>query len=488
MRSTFAGFLSGTALSALALAGASVISTLAQDASGTTERAVDAAQEVDTPTPDALTASPEASAPAQTSAVAPSPSTDDSAADRPALANTLAEPDPDEPLEETGIEASGAPSPEVEGSEVALAEPEIETGATAQTGLPETVEPDAAIAGVAGLADPDPATAPDAMPRIAPTAEASRIDQSLASRDTAALAPEPNASFQNVDPSSSDRSVETTAGTIGDLARDVKTNRLPVIGGEVRLATDEPSEPDAAPASDLPPLERYAVPFENEAGKPLLSIVLIDDGSLPLGPAALGDFPHPVSFAIDVTRPDAAETAAQYRQAGYEVLAMTDLPATANAQDTEVTMATYLKAIPQAVALFDGYQGGLQPSHEASAQLGDILSDSGHGVILRPNGLNTAQKQMVRKGVPALTFFRDIDGKGEPALTIRRTLDQAVFKAGQSAENVVMVGRLKPETISALILWSLQDRAGSVALAPVSAVLRGPTDTADTGEAVREDG
>ena len=35
-----------------------------------------------------------------------------------------------------------------------------------------------------------------------------------------------------------------------------------------------------------------------------------------------------------------------------------------------------------------------------------------------------------------------------------------------------MVGRLRPETISALLLWGLQDRAQRVALAPVSAVLQ----------------
>jgi hypothetical protein len=35
-----------------------------------------------------------------------------------------------------------------------------------------------------------------------------------------------------------------------------------------------------------------------------------------------------------------------------------------------------------------------------------------------------------------------------------------------------MLGRLRAETISALLLWGLQDRAAQVALVPVSAVLR----------------
>ncbi len=53
---------------------------------------------------------------------------------------------------------------------------------------------------------------------------------------------------------------------------------------------------------------------------------------------------------------------------------------------------------------------------------------------------------------------------------IRRFLDQAAFKAGQEGA-VIMLGRLRPDTISALLLWGLQDRANSVALVPVSAVL-----------------
>jgi polysaccharide deacetylase 2 family uncharacterized protein YibQ len=67
--------------------------------------------------------------------------------------------------------------------------------------------------------------------------------------------------------------------------------------------------------------------------------------------------------------------------------------------------------------------------------------------------------------------FRDFDGKGQGATVIRRFLDQAAFRASQEEDGVIMVGRLRPDTISALLLWGLQDRASSVALAPVSAVL-----------------
>jgi len=50
-------------------------------------------------------------------------------------------------------------------------------------------------------------------------------------------------------------------------------------------------------------------------------------------------------------------------------------------------------------------------------------------------------------------------------------LDQAAFKAGIEG-SVIMLGRMRPETISALLVWGLQDRASQVALAPISAVLQ----------------
>jgi polysaccharide deacetylase 2 family uncharacterized protein YibQ len=66
--------------------------------------------------------------------------------------------------------------------------------------------------------------------------------------------------------------------------------------------------------------------------------------------------------------------------------------------------------------------------------------------------------------------FRDFDGAGQTPKVMRRFLDQAAFRSGQMGA-VIMVGRVRPGTISALLLWGLQDRASRVALAPVSASL-----------------
>ena len=126
--------------------------------------------------------------------------------------------------------------------------------------------------------------------------------------------------------------------------------------------------------------------------------------------------------------------------------------------------------MPEAVAVLEGDAGGLQESREVSDQVARILADSGHGLVLYPQGLNTGQAIAARAGVPAATLFRDFDSKGQTATVIRRFLDQAAFKAGQEG-SVIMLGRLRPETISALLIWGLQDRASRVAFVPVTRVL-----------------
>lgn len=265
-----------------------------------------------------------------------------------------------------------------------------------------------------------------------------------------------------------------TAGTIDNRAGNVTTNRLPAITDEPQT---EPDEAEAEPAeTPQGALARNAAPFENPDAKPLMAIILIDDGSGRLDPDALGDFPYPVSFALDVNWSGAGAAAERYRAAGFEVLAMIDLPEGASAMDAEVAMPEWLARLPQAVAVLEGTGSGLQSSREATAQLAPILLESGHGLVMHPNGLNTPQRLIAREGVPSASLFRDIDAQDQNAAAVRRFLDQAAMKAGQQAEGVIVLGRLREDTISALLVWGLQDRAASVALAPVSAVLSAPAE------------
>ena len=235
-----------------------------------------------------------------------------------------------------------------------------------------------------------------------------------------------------------------------------------------------PETAETGTVAEGPPIRRFAQPFENPENKPLMSLVLIDDGKSPTsgaaGIAALRSFPYPLSFAVDTGLPDAAERVALYRQEGFEVLAMIDLPEGARAADAETNVAALLGGLDQVIGVLEGTAGGLQGSKEVSDQVTAILAQSGHGLVTMDKGLNTMPKLARKAGVPASPIFRDFDSKGQDAVVIRRFLDQAAFRAGQEGA-VIMLGRSRPDTISALLLWGLQDRAGTVALSPVSAVL-----------------
>ena len=129
-----------------------------------------------------------------------------------------------------------------------------------------------------------------------------------------------------------------------------------------------------------------------------------------------------------------------------------------------------LRKLPQAVAVMEARRGGVQASLSVSDRVTRLLKATGHGLVLFPTPLNAARTLAQKSGVPAATIFRDFDSKGQSARVIRKFLDQATRKA-RSDGTVIMIGRLRSETIKALILWGLQDRVNHVVLAPISTVL-----------------
>lgn len=265
--------------------------------------------------------------------------------------------------------------------------------------------------------------------------------------------------------------------TIGNSARPrIGTPATSLInrGSEANEDGVETVPQASTQVADDAPIRRYARPFENPEGKPLMSIVLMDTGAdldaEAIGLPALSSFPYPISFAVDARLIDAAKRMERYRAEGFDVLAMVDLPAGARPSDAEVSLSVALNGMPEIVGVLEGTGEGLQGSREVADQVTGILKASGHGLVTQSKGLNSMPKLAVKDGVPAAAIFRDFDSAGQKPRVIRRFLDQAAFKAGQEG-GVIMLGRLRPETIEALLVWGLADRAGSVALAPVSAVL-----------------
>lgn len=271
--------------------------------------------------------------------------------------------------------------------------------------------------------------------------------------------------------------VRTLPDTEGAAASDeAATENRPRVGTPgVQLGTaGNTSDQGTTSTSDadlsLPAFVRNSEEFIALDDRPLMSIVLLDevDGT---GAEALEDFPYPLSFAIRADDPNATAKVQARRDAGFEVLMLVDLPRDAGPKEAESAMELWTPAMPLAVGVLEGVDTGFQGNRALADQMAAVVADSGLGLVTQAKGLNTVQKLAQKDGVPSGVVFRDFDGAGQDPRAIRRFLDQAAFRAGQEGA-VIMLGRLKPNTISALLLWGLQDRASRVQLAPVSASLK----------------
>ena len=257
---------------------------------------------------------------------------------------------------------------------------------------------------------------------------------------------------------------------IKDQATGVTTGRLPRIG-DAAASAETVTADGASNAEDQPPLIRYAREYQAD-GKPMFALLLVDVGSAGIARAKLAELPFPVTFVIDPTAADAASAAAQYRAAGQEVAILASgIPLGATATDVEQSLQSLAATLPETVALVDLREAGFQGNRQVSQQIVGILQAQGRGLVTYDQGLNAADQVARRDGLAEAIIFRTLDAAGENAATIRRYLDRAAFRAAQEG-SVVVIGDSSPETVAAILEWSVEGRAASMSMAPISAVLK----------------
>ena len=250
---------------------------------------------------------------------------------------------------------------------------------------------------------------------------------------------------------------------------DAPTTDQPVTAPQAQSATPE------AEATREPALRRNAAAFANRGGKPLMAVVLVEVASSTLTFETLENFPYPLSIALDPDRPGAAEAAALYRTAGFEVLLTVDLAPNAAPAATRAALQSSLDRVPQAVAVLEGGAGGLP-----LAGMAPVLARSGHGLVTRTPDpdLDPGRGVPALAGVTAAPLQRDLDGQGQGTDAIEAALDQAAASA-DAQRGVIVLGRMRADTLRALSLWSGQGGARRMTLAPLSAVLLGLSDAPD---------
>ncbi|MEL6587931.1 MAG: divergent polysaccharide deacetylase family protein, partial [Pseudomonadota bacterium] len=254
-----------------------------------------------------------------------------------------------------------------------------------------------------------------------------------------------------------------------------KPERAPIVPRRLVLDSDRAAQEEAAAAEQAAKTAKIvvnAVPFENPDALPLFGIVLIDDGNGDVTRGNLLSFDLPVTFALDPTRPGAVEAAKAYRDAGHEVLMLADaIPANAQSVDVEVALAGALAEMPIAVGVLDRQEASLTNDRDALGGLLAPMSEAGLGLVAYKGGLNSGITRAARSGVPTTTVYRILDKEQERPTVITRYLDRATFEAAQNGHAVV-VGRATTDTVTALYSWSAGRRAGTVAVAPISHILK----------------
>jgi len=362
-----------------------------------------------------------------------------------------------------------------------MSAPSVETESAAAPPAPPPSDPLAPPA--PALSDPPaaPAPAPDADPGTGNEIAAALPDTGSDARPagtpaeapsapaTETTAPAPPSGTSPPEPSALDDTGLPQVGFSG--ASGVKVNRLPTIGdGEDEPVSEEVAGDASAPEvdPDAPPLVRHAVPFENPDLAPVLAIVLLHDDPVAPGPATGLDLPAQVSFAVDAGLLEAGSIADAYRDAGREIVLVPTLPPGAAPSDVEVALEVNLATVTEAVAVMDRPDSGFQSERAAVAQVVDAISQTGHGLVTFPRGLNTAQQLAERAGVPSRLVFRVFETGNADA--VLRTLDQAAFRARQEGV-VILVGEAEPATVGAIRSWIEGNGDEQVVFAPISAAL-----------------
>lgn len=282
----------------------------------------------------------------------------------------------------------------------------------------------------------------------------------------------------------SDESAEAVSDQPQTRTLPQVTARVPsqVIPDVASVAPDQPAsegarDGDVAPdapvdPADLPAIQAFAAPYEQTDDRAVMSVILIDEPDSRIEIETLTRFTFPVAFAIDPLRPDAAERAAVYRDAGFEVVIMgTMIPTGATAADVEVALESARMILPEAVAFLDTIEGRIQRDRVVLDATVASVSETGHGLVAFPGGLNAVEQTASRAAIPAATVFRLLDDDDQRATVIARFLSRAAFTAAQEGR-VVVVGRTRPDTVTALFSWALSGRSEAVAMAPLSHVLQ----------------
>ncbi|MEZ5869191.1 MAG: divergent polysaccharide deacetylase family protein [Defluviimonas denitrificans] len=254
----------------------------------------------------------------------------------------------------------------------------------------------------------------------------------------------------------------------------VQINRLPRIGDDSAAADPAPEAAPAEGGADQAvdsAVSRYRAAFDNAGGKPVIAVILIEDGSAASAePDAIAAIGAPVTVALNPERADAATLAQTFRLSGDEIAIYEPaMPPGATASDREVSYQSFVQSLPETVALVAAPGSALQGDRRVAEHMSALLATEGRGLVTEARGLNPGRQAAGRANAPYAGIARSLDEAGGDDQAIQRFLDRAAFDAARSG-SIVLIGHATPEVVSALKGWIEAGKKEAV-IGPVSAVL-----------------
>jgi polysaccharide deacetylase 2 family uncharacterized protein YibQ len=238
-------------------------------------------------------------------------------------------------------------------------------------------------------------------------------------------------------------------------------------------APEVPVVPEAENPEPVGALERNAVSFSDDSGRPLMALVVVGDGEAASLVSRVDGLGGQVTVVLDPADASMRSVAPDLKARGHEVLILANsLPVNATPRDVEVSLSAFISDYPDAVGILLPPDGAIASDRALLKQAMEFAAASGHAVVTAQSGLDTAGRIAQGAGARALGVYRRLDGAGESATTVTRTLDRATFQAARDG-NVAVLGGLGDETIAGLTAWRAGLRGDSVVLAPLSALLLG---------------
>ncbi len=277
---------------------------------------------------------------------------------------------------------------------------------------------------------------------------------------------------------------QVSVGTVSAAAPTVNTETVavPTIGGAELEAEPEPSDGEFVILNESPLVPGQALisnsaDFNGDVSRPLMSIILIDEGADKALRAGLVSLTSPITFGVAANYPGATDAALQYRNNGYEVVAVLPaagpqaLNADTAAQDLSALISGTLDKVPVASTLLEPVGGPIPRNRDLLDAAVEVLQVTGHGLLThRGNGLNNVPQIAAEAEVVSDLVYRVIDAD-TGAANVALALERAALDASRNG-SVIVVGHVRPETVTTLFSWLLGSGSKSVTIAPVSTVLR----------------